>query len=120
MRGEVADGFAWNGFELHFAHQFETGRAHPSGFLALHFEQQRGAGFDERLLFDDRQNGGRVIDGEAESVPIRDGDAVGVARRDLAKIEDDCAESAGVEQEIGGFERVAGVGSAANPDELGE
>src|SRR5579864_3508041 len=103
------DGLAWDGFELYFAQQFEAGRADPGGFLTLHFEEERGAGFGERLLFDEREDGWRVFDGEAESIPIGNGDAVRDARRDLAEVEDDGSESAGVEQEVGGFERVAGV-----------
>ncbi len=72
------------------------------------------------FFFDERENGRRVFDGAAESIPIGDGDAVGDARRNLAEVEDDGAESAGVEQVIGGFERVPGVMAATNPDELRE
>ena len=42
------------------------------------------------------------------------------ARRNLAEVEHDDAESAGVEQVIGGFERVPGVVAAADPDQLRE
>jgi hypothetical protein len=39
---------------------------------------------------------------------------------DVAEIEDDGAESTGVEQVVDGFKGVAGVRCAADPDELGE
>ena len=68
----------------------------------------------------ERENGGRVLDGAAESIPIGNGDAVCDSRRDLAEVEHDGAESAGVEQRIGGFERVSGVVAAADPEELRE
>ena len=37
---------------VRFAQKLEAGRADPGGFLALHFEHQRGAGFCKRLFFD--------------------------------------------------------------------
>src|SRR5271154_3367763 len=117
------DGPYWlagSGFEFHFAQQFEAGRAGPSCFFALHFEHQRGAGFGEWMFFDQRQDGGGVFEGETESVPIGYGNAVGVARGDLAKIENDGAESAGVEQVIGRFEGMARVRAPADPDQLRE
>ena len=113
-------GFARCGFQFHFAQEREAGRAGPDGFLALNVEHQRRAGSGYGLFFSERENGRRVFDGAAESVPIGDRDAVGDARRDLAEVEHDDAESAGVEQVIGGFERVPGVVAATDPDQLRE
>src|SRR5690349_19505479 len=111
---------ARRGFELGGAEQFEAGGSFPDGFGALHFDEGSSAGFGQRAFFDQGQDGRSVFDGQPEPVPIRDGDAVGGARGDLAEVEYDGAESAGVDEVIGDFERVGGVLGAADPDELGK
>jgi hypothetical protein len=50
-----------------------------------------------------REDGRRVLDGAAEPVPIGYGDAVGNPGRNLAEVEHDDAESAGVKKIVGGF-----------------
>src|SRR5579871_6600443 len=110
--------FSGERFQFHSTQQFEATRASPDGFFALHFKHERSAGFSERLFFDQREDDRSVLDGAAKSVPIGNWDTVGHAERNLAKVEHDDAESAGVEQVIGGFERMSRVMAAADPDQL--
>ncbi len=114
------NGFARASFQFHTAQQFESWSASPNGFLALDFEHQRCAGSGNRLFFSQRENRRSIFDGAAESIPIRNRDAIPDVRRNQAKIQHNDAESARVEQIIGGFERVPGVVAATDPDQLRE
>ena len=95
-------------------------RAGPGGVLAGAFQLQRSAGFGVGLARQRDQHGGAVFHGAAQSKPGSERDAAGSGGRDIAEIEDDEAETAALNQQVGGFEGVLGVIGGANPKEAVE
>ena len=95
-------------------------RAGPGGVLAGAFQLQGGAGFGVRLARHGDQHGGAVFDGAAQAKPGRKRNAAGGGGRGIAEIEDDEAETAALDQQIGGFEGVLGVVGGTDPEEAVE
>src|SRR6476469_900518 len=85
-----------------------------------HFQDQRGAGFCQRLLGNDDNGGRGVFNGAAQAEPGRERNAAREAERGVAEVEHHQAEAAGLDNKVGGFERAFCVRGAADPEEAVE
>ena len=76
----------------------------PLDATAGNFEGEGGGGFGQWLLGDDQDEGGGVLDGEAESMPPSYRNPIEVTEGEVLDVEDEDAEAAGLKEEIGRFQ----------------
>jgi len=89
----------------------------PESLLHAQTQHQRSACFGVRFLLDDEKNGRRVLDGATKTKPRLQRNVADQLRRSVAQIERDQAESAALNEQIRGAQRLIDI-PASNPEKL--
>lgn len=93
---------------------------HPLDALLPAEDGAGGAGADSRILGEYDQDRRSVFNSEPKAEPVRRGQAIEHARRDVGKIQAEDTEAAAMQEDIGGLQCCAGVVTTADPEQVRE
>ncbi len=82
-----------------------------------HSKGQSGASFDAGFLAEKKQDGRGVFRSSLKPEPCRKGDAADFGDRNSTKIDSDQSETASLQQQVRGFERLVEVPTGTDPQQ---